>query len=513
MDGPLWRTTLLAAVDTVSDDAVIIKSETDEASTLGQSRIPEDIRTRFRDGPFASVELRGLYSICEYSHLRDLCLEEYDADPRVQIALTGGKELIVKHGEPQKISPAPHQEDAQTPYVEEERDGKPEVAALDTTPIENIEEDRNEADEAQGLKGMASEETQGSDRLGKFELDRRYQIILDTFGQYGVKVGKTDAGVEHAIEGPASILFRVRPGTGVLPKKLTDQKDALKLALELESSQDMRFDIDRGYVTIDVPKLDADRYFIEASDMWVKWQRPEIGLTVPLGEDRLGKIVDIDFTSTNSPHLLLGGTTGSGKSEALNTILGGLIKYYTPQEVMLHLIDPKGTELQHLSEAEHICGEIGWDEEDAVKILARAVEEMLQRSASFKKIGVKTVDEFNAQANLGETIPRWVIVLDEYADITSNPDAKKDIEGHLRRLAQRARAAGIHVIIATQKPDASVISTNLRSNLPAQLALKVKSVTESRVIMDDSGAEALAGKGDAFLKVGGVITRVQCAKI
>ena len=103
--------------------------------------------------------------------------------------------------------------------------------------------------------------------------------------------------------------------------------------------------------------------------------------------------------------------------------------------------------------------------------------------------------------------------MDEYADLTSEPDAKKTIEGHLKRLAQKARAAGIHVIIATQKPDASVISTNLRSNLPAQIALRVKSSTESRVIMDDPGAESLTGKGDAFFKESGVLTRVQCAKI
>lgn len=105
------------------------------------------------------------------------------------------------------------------------------------------------------------------------------------------------------------------------------------------------------------------------------------------------------------------------------------------------------------------------------------------------------------------------IVLDEYADLTSDPDAKKEIENLLKRLAQKARAAGIHVIIATQNPRAEVISTNLRSNLPAQLALKVKSGTESRVIMDEAGAESLNGKGDAFLKSEGRLTRVQCAKV
>ena len=105
------------------------------------------------------------------------------------------------------------------------------------------------------------------------------------------------------------------------------------------------------------------------------------------------------------------------------------------------------------------------------------------------------------------------MVLDEYADLTSDPDAKKEIERHLKRLAQKARAAGIHVIIATQKPSAEVISTNLRSNLPAQLALKVKASEESRVIMGEKGAESLNGKGDAFLNAEGKILRVQCGYV
>ena len=110
-------------------------------------------------------------------------------------------------------------------------------------------------------------------------------------------------------------------------------------------------------------------------------------------------------------------------------------------------------------------------------------------------------------------MPWWIIVLDEYADLTSDKEMKKQIEAELKRLAQKARAAGIHLIIATQKPSADVISTNLRSNLPAQLALRVKNGTESRVILDEQGAEVLNGKGDAYLKSEGRLVRIQCARI
>ena len=524
MDGELWRDTILSAVDTVSEDAVFIPPEARSGQMQRRSRVSEEIRSLFRKGDFASVNISGLYSICEYSHPREMTIEAYDADPRVQIVQTGGSALldgpadrVVLEKVGRENGAEPRNDTEKEPPVRFKANDEVEAPADVLTPPAPPREDETVDIEVSNDEPMPeAEDTRVSSargHLGKPELDHRYQIILDTFGQYGISVNKTEPGVEHAIEGPASILFRVLPGRGVEPKKLIEKSDALKLALKLNASQEIRFAIDEGYMTIDVPKLDRDRYFVDAADLWSRWKRPKFGLKIPLGEDRFGKVVEIDFTSSNSPHLLIGGTTGSGKSEALNTILGGLTVHYSPDEVRLQLIDPKGTELQHLSESEHVDGDIGWDEEDAIEILSRAVEEMQVRYARFKTSKVRSLGDYNAQAAEAERIPRWLIVLDEYADLTSEPDAKKTIEGHLRRLAQKARAAGIHVIIATQKPDASVISTNLRSNLPAQIALRVKSATESRVIMDDPGAESLTGKGDAFFKESGVLTRVQCAKI
>ncbi|MEO9651653.1 MAG: FtsK/SpoIIIE domain-containing protein [Roseobacter sp.] len=520
VDGELWRDTILSAVDTVSDDAVFIAREVEASQKPRRSRIPEEIRSRFREGEFVSVKLAGLFSICEYSHSREITVEEYDSDPRVKIVQTGGSALLDRPTFPSVFASHKMQDSVdasnqsgQNLPVPEQLDGEEE--SLVETSIPPVRPARDGTDisvDTNEPSAGLSDTDAARGRLGKVELDRRYQVILDTFGQYGISVNKADPSVDHAVEGPASILFRVRPGKGVDPKKLSDKRDALKLSMELEASQDMRFAIDKGYVTIDVPKLDKDRYFVDASDLWTRWKRPEFGLTVPLGEDRFGNVVQIDFTSSNSPHLLIGGTTGSGKSEALNTILAGFTEHYSPEEVRLQLIDPKGTELEHLAASDHLDGEIGWDEDDAIEILGRAVDEMQSRYVRFKAAKVRSLVDYNALESNPKYIPRWVIVLDEYADLTSDTDAKKIIEGHLKRLAQKARAAGIHVIIATQKPDASVISTNLRSNLPAQLALRVKSATESRVIMDDGGAESLTGKGDAFFKESGVLTRVQCAK-
>ena len=177
------------------------------------------------------------------------------------------------------------------------------------------------------------------------------------------------------------------------------------------------------------------------------------------------------------------------------------------------LVDPKGTELQHLSDSDHLEGDIGWDDEDTVRLLDQAVTEMDRRYKLFKNAKKRSLPEFNSSVGIEANIPWWLIVLDEYADLTSEKEAKREIEDRLKRLAQKARASGIHLIIATQKPAADVVSTNLRSNLPAQLALRVRSQIESRVIMDEGGAEALNGMGDAFLKSEGRLTRVQCAKL
>lgn len=341
-------------------------------------------------------------------------------------------------------------------------------------------------------------------------LELRYDKIIDSLEQFNVSVRKP-ANVEHYTEGPASITFRVRPEQGTRPKRIDAELDSLKLALELDRDQNIKMDLNHGCVEIDVPKKDEERYFVDARDLWNAWERPSNALAVPIGVDQLNQPVSINFSSPNSPHLLIGGTTGSGKSEALNTVLYGLTEHYSHAELRLLLVDPKGTELVGFQDSPFLEAEIGWDGQDATEILDAAVNEMQDRYAKFRDARTKSLPEFNEQADEGDRLPWWLIVLDEYADLTADPEEKKKIEHYLRRLAQKARAAGIHVIIATQKPSTEVINTVLRSNLPAQLALKVRSATESRVIMNESGAETLNGKGDAFLNSEGKLIRLQCA--
>ncbi len=506
IDARLWREVLLSAIETANTDAVHVAGDLIEDVDTQPHRIPVGMRNVFRDGDFKLRALRGVYSICTYGRSAGHEVRTSADHPGIMIYRSSGSQLlslVVGEEAPSQMADGKKAGDLER----DEEAGSAQAEQQAGYEQEAVE--KQEAAEEREEEVVAA----ARGKLPREELEGRYQLILDTYAEFGTAVRKPENYEDQFVEGPASVLYRIRPGHGVDPKKISEKADVLRLNLRLEEEQRVRFSIDRGSITIDVPKSAVDRYFVMAADLWGRWQRQEDMLSVPIGEDRFGEPVVLNFSSSNSPHLLIGGTTGSGKSEALNTILAGLTEHYGPDELRLMLVDPKGTELQHLAASEHLEGDIGWDEQDANSLLERAVIEMQRRYQLFKEARTRTLPEYNEIQEDGHRIPWWLIVLDEYADLTSDADAKKLIESHLRRLAQKARAAGIHVVIATQKPSAEVISTNLRSNLPAQIALKVKSATESRVVMDETGAETLNGKGDAFFKSEGKLLRVQCAKV
>jgi hypothetical protein len=350
--------------------------------------------------------------------------------------------------------------------------------------------------------------------LGEQILVEKYQTLLDVFSEIDVDVKRDDNPYQ---EGPGYIVYRVRPGPGVTSARLKSKAvvEHVQLRMELSAEQHPRAFVDRGAVQFEVPKQESERYYVSADDLWSRVETPEGRLEVAIGENISGEPVIVDFSSSNTPHLLIGGITGSGKSVALETILVGLTRAYTPEQLQLFLVDPKGTELTFLEDDPHVPnGHIGIYPEDAIGLLEDRVEEMQRRYRLMSEKGVRHLGAYNGKVDLEERLPWQLVVLDEFADLTSDREEKREIERQVQRLAQKARAVWIHVIVATQKPSAEVISTVVRSNLGAQLALRVKTASDSRIIMDDPGAEALAGNGDAFLKTSrGGLTRLQCAMV
>jgi len=344
--------------------------------------------------------------------------------------------------------------------------------------------------------------------LGRHGLKKKLGKLIAALAEYSVTVHR-DHSRKPIVEGPGFYVCRVVPAKGVKPGAIEKAKDAVKLRLGLEADQNIRAYVDRGAVVLEIPKLDHERYIVDAERLWARTDWPADELYAPIGEDVTGDIVGLSFSSASSPHLLLGGTTGSGKSVALETILLGLARSREPSELTLRLVDPKGTELVALEALSHVAGRSGIDAYDTKQILETAIAEMQDRYRLFRSARVRSLSEYNRRTRA--SLPWEVIVLDEYADLTADHEDRKALEPLVQRLAQKARAAGIHLIVCTQKPSAKVLSTTIRSNLPAQLALRVKTWQDSQVILDCNGAEALAGKGDALLNTAAGLVRLQCA--
>lgn len=346
---------------------------------------------------------------------------------------------------------------------------------------------------------------------------RRLQELVDALHMRNVEV--RPAGSDDALEGPGFYLFRVELGRDVRPETVFGLDTHLQYQLRLSAGQTPRLYVDRGAMVVEIPKREDERFYVAAEDLWRRFEWRTDRLAAPIGSDVRDQVVAIDFSSSRSPHLLIGGMTGGGKSVALEALLQGLVRHYSPDQLELRIIDPKGNEFTQFEELPHVPEAPGMDAEDAIEMLERTCDEMDGRYGAMKRLSrerkerVRDIAAYNALVEPGQEFKWVLVVLDEFADLTADKDDKRRIEALLQRVAQKARACGIHAIVATQKPSAEVISTTTRSNLGAQLALRVRSATDSRVIMEASGAESLAGNGDGFLRLSGEEPiRIQCAK-
>ena len=389
--------------------------------------------------------------------------------------------------------------------------GTAEPVAVPSLPVEPHGPVTSEADTHVPDNAEKTEVNPAGRGLTVEQLESRYARVLTVLDNLGVDIERPEEFPYK--EGPGFFRFRVVPKPGVTTDRVMSKVDDIKLVLALPAELNIRSYVDKGAVVFEVPKEDADRYFVSAQEIWGRIACPEDALSVAIGEDIEGEVVQLDFSSSDTPHLLIAGQTGSGKTIALETILTGLCRAKDAEQLRLLLVDPKSTELVDFMDDPHLLGDIGWSPEQAIEMLSNAVDEMNGRYEKFRNARARSLPEFNSVVSPEETIPWWVLVLDEYADLTADSDDRKAIEGSLKRIAQKGRASGIHLIVATQKPSAEVISTVIRSNLPAQLALRVKSSTDSRIILEEAGAESLAGKGDAFLRTARGLRRVQCAMV
>nr|WP_239534562.1 DNA translocase FtsK [Priestia taiwanensis] len=311
------------------------------------------------------------------------------------------------------------------------------------------------------------------------------------------------AKVVHYTQGPAVTRFEVQPDPGVKVNKITNLTDDIKLNL---AAKDIRIEAPipgKNTVGIEVPNRTSKPVMLREILRTPAFTKDESPVPVALGLDISGKPIVTDVKKM--PHGLIAGATGSGKSVCINAILLSILYKAQPHEVKLMLIDPKMVELAPYNNIPHLVSPVITDVKAATAALKWAVEEMERRYEMFAHAGVRDLTRFNELAKKhggqGEPLPYLVIVIDELADLMMV--APGDVEESICRIAQKARACGIHLLLATQRPSVDVITGLIKANIPTRLAFTVSSQIDSRTIIDTNGADKLLGRGDMlFLENG-----------
>lgn len=324
------------------------------------------------------------------------------------------------------------------------------------------------------------------------------KILEETFASFGIK-----AAVERAEIGPSVTKYEVKPAVGVRVNRISNLADDLALAL---AAKDVRIEAPipgKSLVGIEVPNSEVAT--VTFRELWDQSKTDASKLLeIPLGKAVNGSVRSFDLAKM--PHLLVAGSTGSGKSVAVNGIIASILMKARPDEVKFMMVDPKMVELSVYNDIPHLLIPVVTNPRKASRALQKVVDEMENRYELFSKVGARNiagynakVAEYNAQSEYKQIpLPLIVVIVDELADLMMV--ASKEVEDAIIRLGQKARAAGIHMILATQRPSVDVISGLIKANVPSRIAFAVSSGTDSRTILDENGAEKLLGRGDMLFK-------------
>ncbi len=325
----------------------------------------------------------------------------------------------------------------------------------------------------------------GGDKKSKHRVLENARRLEKTLRDFGV-----DANINQVTVGPTITRYEIQPSPGVKVSKIVNLTDDIALSLAAKSIRMEAPIPGKSAIGIEVPNDESQMVSIREiidSDEFKNFKSP---LVMGLGKDVAGRIIVGDIGKM--PHLLIAGSTGSGKSVCVNTLITSIMYKAKPDEVKLMLIDPKVVELANYNGIPHLLVPVVTDAKKAANALGWAVSEMNRRYKLFAENQVKDISSYNEKSD--DPLPKIVIIIDELADLMMV--SANDVEDHICRLAQMARAAGMHLIVATQRPSVDVITGVIKANIPSRIAFAVSSQTDSRTIIDMGGAEKLLGKGD-----------------
>ena len=320
-------------------------------------------------------------------------------------------------------------------------------------------------------------------------IDQKIADLLDKLAMF-----KIDGDVVRTYTGPVVTTFEFKPAPNVKVSKILGLQDDLAMALKAQTIRIQAPIPGKDVVGIEVPNEDTQTIYLkELLDSEI-FQNSKSPLTMILGKDIVGKPFITDLKKL--PHLLIAGTTGSGKSVGLNSMILSLLYKNSPDNLRLVMIDPKMLEFSMYNDIPHLLTPVITKAGDAINALANMVSEMERRYTLMSKTRTKNIENYNDKAKIEgyNTMPYIVVVIDELADLMMT--SGKDVEYSIARLAQMARASGIHLIVATQRPSVDVVTGLIKANLPSRLSYKVGQKIDSKIILDSMGAESLLGRGD-----------------
>ncbi|MBU0548555.1 MAG: DNA translocase FtsK [Candidatus Omnitrophica bacterium] len=325
----------------------------------------------------------------------------------------------------------------------------------------------------------------------KEDLESSARILEDTLTDFGIMAKVTDI-----IRGPVITRYELEPAPGVKINRIEALSDDIALAIKAQSVRIIAPIPGKGRVGVEVPNLHSALVCIKDLLVSAEYHKQKSSLSLALGKDITGRSVFGDLD--DMPHLLIAGTTGSGKTVCVNTCILSLLFRGSPNELKFLMIDPKMVELMPFNGLPHLLCPVVTDAKKAAVALNWVVGQMEERYQLLAKAGVRNIEAYNEKQ---EKIPYIIVIVDEFADLMNV--ARDQIENAITRLAQLSRAVGIHLILATQRPSVDVITGVIKANLPARISFKVASKVDSRTVLDMNGAETLLGKGDMlFLQPG-----------
>ena len=433
---------------------------------------------------------------------------------------------------PQPAPDAPQASDTKEPGAEasdaeDDAPSRSEADDVELTVKERVEEEKADeierpADTPEKVEyespplDLLEEPTDGDPSVDRDELEKNKRILLDKLDTYNIEIQDISAVV-----GPTVTRYELTPAPGVKVSRIKSLEDDLAMALAAPSVRMMAPIPGKSAVGVEIPNSSRELVRLREVLGTAKFRDTDMVLPIPMGKTIEGEVFLADLTTM--PHLLIAGATGSGKSVGLNSLLTGLIYACHPMNLRFVIIDPKKIELQQytalqtqfVAQPEDVDQTVITDIEEASGVLKSVEKEMEERYDLLSDANVRGIEGYNEKFKAGALspedghrhMPYVVVVVDELADLMMS--VGDDIEGPISRLAQMARAVGIHLVLATQRPSVDVITGVIKANFPSRIAYEVASMADSRTILDQGGAEGLVGNGDLLFLSGSDLRRLQ----